>query len=284
MTRAYFAWVQGSDHVYLGNAAKDSGMHSLRMGGADRVNIQYNNFTNLSATGGLRGTLTIHKGSYVWIAHNTLTDGSLGLGPLDSGAALDDKGARLAWVVIEQNTINAIVKVGHGTDHVSIRNNVLRDDDNIAFDVPGYSDQYDRGTSDVYVVHNTVLNNGKTGKFMHVGGRISGFTVTNNLYVAPNLVTGEYNAAPMEVETGDLSGFKVIADNVWPMPTITISAGGGINFVGTSSVVGNNYKTPEEWEALPQVKHDQYKDVTLSTSYMVSLGGITAGADMQKAA
>ena len=80
--RAYFAWVQGADQVYLGNSVKDiQNGHDLRVGGADRVNIQYNNFANLSSTGGLRGTLTIHKGSYIWIANNTLTDGTLGLGP-----------------------------------------------------------------------------------------------------------------------------------------------------------------------------------------------------------
>ncbi|MEO6435307.1 MAG: hypothetical protein ABIP55_06045, partial [Tepidisphaeraceae bacterium] len=56
-------------------------------------------------------------------------------------------------------------------------------------------------------------------------------------------------------------------------------AEGGINFVGTRSN-SDCYKTPAEWEAYAQVKNDQYKDVVLSSDYLVSLGGITAGAHM----
>jgi hypothetical protein len=87
----------------------------------------------------------------------------------------------------------------------------------------------------------------------------------------------------MQIRNGDLSGFRVISDNVWPMPTILAYADGGINFVGTKSDSGS-YKTPAEWEAYSQVRHDQYNDVTLSTSWKVSLGGITAGSSMKKAA
>jgi hypothetical protein len=116
-----------------------------------------------------------------------------------------------------------------------------------------------------------------------VGGAVSGVTVSNNLYIAPNYVTGSASTAPLQILCGDLSGFRAISNNVWPMPTILNYADGGINWVGTA---GNSscYKTPAEWEAYNQVKGDQYKDVTLSTSYCVSLGGITAGANMKMAA
>ena len=220
--RAYFAWVQGADQVYLGNSSKDSlDQHNLRVGGADRVNIQYNNFTNLASTGGLRGTLTLHKGTYLYVANNTLNDGSLGLGPLDHGeAGMINADGRLEWTVVENNTINAILKIGSGTDHVAVRNNVITGDDNIAIDMPGYSDVYNRGTSDVTIDHNTVINNGTNGKFLKLGGAVDGLTVTNNLYVAPNLVTGSYATAPMDILNNDLTGFKLISDNVWPSPTI----------------------------------------------------------------
>ena len=280
--RAYLAWVQGSDHVYLGNVAKDSlHAHNLRVGGADRVNIAYNDFTNLTTTAGYRGTLTIHKGSYITVTNNKLTDGCLFLGPLDAGAALDDKAARLKWVLVENNVLNSQLKIAHGTEHVQVRDNVFNLDNDAAINILGWSDQYDRGVKDVYIVHNTGINNGEHGKFIRVGGAVDGVTVTNNLYVAPKFVTGSYDSAPMQICNSDLTGFRDIRDNVWPMPTILQYADGGINYVGSSSGTAA-YKTPAEWEAYGQVQHDQFKDVTLVGSYMVSLGGITAGADMTK--
>ncbi len=81
----------------------------------------------------------------------------------------------------------------------------------------------------------------------------------------------------------DLSGFRLISNNVWPLPTILAYAEGGINYLGTKGDA-SCYKTPAEWEAYKQVKNDQYKDVTLSTSWKISLGGITAGSSLKKAA
>ncbi len=284
--RMYFAWVQGKDQVYLGNTSKDSiHGHNLRIGGADNVNLQYNNFTNLAETGGLRGTMTIHTGNYIYVAHNTLNVGALGLGPLDRGPeALAVKDERLNWVVVEDNTVNATLKIGNGTNHVAVRNNVIHDDDDIAIDVPGYSATYERGTSDVTVDHNTIINNGKTGRAIKVGGPVTDFTLTHNLYVAPNLVTGSYNAAPVDILNKDLSGFKLIADNIWPSPTILDAAHGGINYVGADQTTNAGYKTPAEWDAYSVVQHEQFMDVTLTNSYMINAGGTTAGAAMKKAA
>ena len=96
-----------------------------------------------------------------------------------------------------------------------------------------------------------------------------------NFYVAPSLETGPYSAAPVDIDNGDLAGFRSISDNVWPQPTMHDGSGAGINIVGS-------YKTATQWEAYVQVDHDQFKDVTLSSSYMITLGGTTAGADMSK--
>ncbi|MEA2709748.1 MAG: hypothetical protein QOF78_2349 [Phycisphaerales bacterium] len=283
--RTYFAWVQGTDHVYIGNNVKDSYQsHVLRQAGADRVLIANNDFTNDPTTNGIRGVLTLHKGNYVYVTGNKLSDSPLGLGPLDAGAGLDHKESRLKWVVVENNMLNeAQINVSHGTEHVMIRNNVITKTDGIAIDMPGWSDQYGRGTKDVYIVRNTVINNGTGGKFLKVGGAVEDVTVSNNLYVAPNFETGALDSAPMQIKTGDLSGFRTICDNVWPMPTILAYADGGINYVGTGADA-SCYKTPAEWEAYGQVKHDQFQDVTLTSSYKVSLGGITAGASLKKAA
>jgi len=58
-------------------------------------------------------------------------------------------------------------------------------------------------------------------------------------------------------------------------------AQGGVNYVGSSGSQAA-YKTPAEWDAYAQVSHEQYKDVALGSSYMVSMGGITAGAEMDR--
>ena len=282
--RMYFAWVQGADQVYLGNTCKDSlNGHDLRVGGCDRLNLSYNNFTNLTSTGGLRGAMTIHQGTYVYVGHNTLNEGALGLGPLDAGAGLEDKGARLEYVVIEDNMLNTFIHLGHGTDHVDIRDNVLNDDNNAAIQVPGWSDQYDRGTSDVTITHNTGINNSANGKFLEVNGAVSGFTVTDNMYVAPNFVTGNFQSAPIQIKNKDLTGFTLIAGNVWPAPTILANANGGINYVGDAGT-NAGYKTQADWENYAQVKDDQFQDVTLSSSYELSVNGALVGADMKMAA
>ena len=116
-------------------------------------------------------------------------------------------------------------------------------------------------------------------RILVLGGDATGITVTNNLYVAPNYVTGGTgSAAPLQIHDKDLSSFKLITDNVWPMPTFGALAKGGINYVEDS----DGYKTPAEWDAFVQVKHDQYKDVALSSSYMIKLEGVSAGADMDR--
>ena len=74
--RGYFAWVQGTDQVYLGNYAADSKFqHVLRATAYSRLLIAKNNFTNLVTNGVIKGTLTIHRGEYVYIDGNTLNDG-----------------------------------------------------------------------------------------------------------------------------------------------------------------------------------------------------------------
>jgi hypothetical protein len=164
-----------------------------------------------------------------------------------------------------------------------VRDNVIRRDNDIAINMPGYSSDYQRGVSDIYIVHNTVINNGTNGKFLKVGGAVDGVTVTNNLYVAPNLETGAYDAAPMHIGNNDLSGFRLIANNVWPAATILDAAHGGINYVGDDGNT-SGYKTPTQWENYSQVHDDAFKDVTLKDSYMINLNGEAVGSDMKKAA
>jgi PKD repeat protein len=273
--RGYFAWVQGADMVFLGNTVPDSlNVHLIRIGGGDRILIAHNDLTNLSSTAA-RPTVAVHKASYVYVANNKLTDSCVEVGPLDGADGLKNKADRTRWVVLENNAINdANIDLRHGIEHLAVRNNVIKYDGGAAIDLYGYNTQYGRGSSDVYIMHNTAINNKTMGRFLKVGGSVNGVTLCNNLYVAPNFCTNAYDAAPVWVADSNLNSFREISDNVWPMPN-AMSGGSGINKVGA-------YVSATKWEAYSQVVHDQFKDVTLTTCYMVSLDGITAGADMAK--
>jgi PKD repeat protein len=168
--RTYFAWVQGSDHVYLGNKVLDSYQsHVLRLAGGDRILIAHNDLRNDPNTFGVRGVLTLHSGTHVHVNNNKLADSPIGMGPLDQGAGLDHKESRLLYTVIENNILDeSQVNVRHGTEHAAIRNNVIMRDNANAIDVVGWSDQYARGTKDIYIVNNTAINNATGGKFLKV--------------------------------------------------------------------------------------------------------------------
>jgi hypothetical protein len=282
--RGYFAWVQGADQVYLGNKVGDSRyQHVIRSAGVDRMLIAYNDFANpYSDSGIMKATLNIHKGNYLYIAHNTLNDGKVCVGPLGEKDGMADMAGRTNWVVVEQNDIHSPIRIEHGAEHVMVRNNLIDYDGAAAFQVEGFNTTYQRGSSDLYLVHNTVLNSKETGSFIQLLGPVDGITMTNNLYIAPNLKPGEFQAAAVTVCESDLSSFRLISDNVWPAAKGMAYAQGGINFIG-KAMQSAGYQDPAEWEALPQVKHDQFKSYTIGSSYLVSLGGITAGADLKAA-
>ncbi len=286
--RAYFAWVQGSDQVYLGNTCHDSTwQHCLRNGGTDRLLIAYNDFSNAPNPGGvIKGTLTLHQGNYIYVTGNKLTDGAVNVGPLYHGSGLDNKGARINYIVIENNQIDdATLNLSHGSNHVMIRDNVIAQDGRPAIDMTGWSDLYNRGTSDVYIENNTAINKGTSGKFLLLENDASGITMTHNLYIAPNLAVQAGNGA-LEIMSGNLNSFRLISDNVWPAPSDGYNVHEGFLYVSANGVNDHaGYKSPEEWEAYSQVENDQFKDVILPrSSYQISLGGTTAGADFKMAA
>ena len=84
----YFAWVEGSDEVFLGNIVENVAQHVVRVGGGDRINIAYNDFSNPVENNVIKGTLTIHQGKYMYINHNKLSKGKVTIGPLGEGDGL----------------------------------------------------------------------------------------------------------------------------------------------------------------------------------------------------
>src|SRR5207244_3465258 len=91
----YFAWVEGSDHVYLGNQiANSTRAHGIRDAWCDRVLVAYNDITNLDrrADGDPYDvniqTLTLHLGNYHYVYNNSFSAGRVEIGPLGGGDGL----------------------------------------------------------------------------------------------------------------------------------------------------------------------------------------------------
>jgi hypothetical protein len=267
--------VSGNDHVFVGNYVSNVDGHVIRMSDMNRINVSNNDFTNPNETSGFRGTLTIHSGNYAYVRNNKLNDGYLSVGPLGNGDGLSEKGSRFHNSVFENNIIQrSKFIVLHGANNTMFRNNIIKVLDNDwGVEVQGYNAEYGRGVNNVAVLNNTVVNNGTAGNFLRVGGAASGISVANNLYLAPNLITGTSGAAPVFVYDDNLSSFTKISNNVWPMPSITKYAEGGINYVWPNWSNATGYKTPAEWNSISQVGTDYFEDLSYSSTTFTPTGG-----------
>lgn len=281
--RGYFVWADGQDHAYYGNSAANSGQHIIRVSGADRVAIAHNNFSNPDEDGTTRGTLTIQRGTYVYVYANQLSEGKVTIGPLGESDGLSAPESRWRYGTFDSNMINSYMIIEHGAEDIAVRNNVINADRSFALQIEGYNSTYGRGVKDVTIEGNTGLNDSTMGSFLYVTGKAEDIVVTNNLYVAPNLEAGSYKSAGLRTNSYDLSAFTLISGNIWP-DAETVGRADGTNLVG-STESSSTYQTASEWESWSVVKGDMFKDVALSTnSFQVSLGGITAGSSLKLAA
>jgi hypothetical protein len=257
--RAYLVWTQGSDFVCLGNTAANSTReHIVRLSGVTNALIAANDFTNLDRRPGdkydtSKGTIEMHNGSYAYIAHNTVADGTIRVGPL----GINDEPPTTAtdWAVIESNTLtNTSVLAYPGAHHVMIRNNIIRNDASAAITLQA-PDEDGRHNSDIHILNNTAINNGPTGAFLKVWGYVDGIELKNNLFVGLNLKAGTSGAAAVNLAETDLRSFTAISHNVWPM-----FAGGGS---GSEFLLNNHPTRLTDWLAFPQVKADTSANVAL---------------------
>lgn len=151
-----------------------------------------------------------------------------------------------------------------------IRGNVSNRDNAAAFLINGYDAAYHRGVVDATLTGNTVIDNGTTGNFLLINGAAQGVTLTDNLYVAPALQYGTAGTSPVCVQNQtDLSSFTRIADNVWPAALYTHLDRGGENFIGPYWAMG--YQTTTQWLSYPQVKNDQFKNMTLPQNFATNV-------------
>ena len=281
--RGYFAWVDGSDWTFLGNTVVNvTREHTVRISGGQRVNFHDNDLTNadrrnIDRYDTAKGVITVQMGSYAYLSDNRI-NGPLPIGPLGEADGLTTKGSRWRYAVVEDNVITQqTVEVAHGAEHVMIRNNVIKVNNDQAIEVDGYNSQYGRGVVDLSILNNTAINTSTIGRFAWFSGVADGVDMENNLYIAPNLTIGAYHSAGVFINTGDLSGFTKIDHNVWPNPRILDYANGGINWVGgagTGPDVG--FLSPAEWNALRAVKDDSFANTKVDSNFKPANGEIAA--------
>src|SRR5207302_1206781 len=106
---------------------------------------------------------------------------------------------RLRYLVAEGNLFKDSIDIDHGTEHSMLRNNVLRIDNEYGIKIDAYSSTYQRGVVDLNIVNNTEYTLGNTNDFIKTTGTASGISVINNLWIAPKVWTGAYNAAGLYV-------------------------------------------------------------------------------------
>lgn len=290
--RGYLVWAQGSDYVLLGNfAANSTREHIVRIGGATRLNISYNNFTNLNrqAEGDsqdiAKGSIVVQKGSYAYVAHNTVTDGPIGVGPLAGNTtdALNDKSAAWDWAVIDGNTVSrSNIEFVPGGEHVMVRNNIVHSDDGAGIIVDGENATYNRIVNDASILGNTIINNGTYGNAIWIEGVATGLRMDDNLMVAPNYQTGSNQAAPVYVSATDLSDFLEIKHNVWANAKTMMWNPGGENYMATWWASPTGYKSAQQWDSLTPVQGDVFSNVSIgsnsapSSTSVAAHGGVSA--------
>lgn len=282
--RSYFCWAAGKNLVFLGNyVANSAHEHDIRIAGADNILVAFNNLSNpksqYSGDVVTKGTITIHKGSYAYIANNKLSAGKLTVGPLGEGDGLSHKADRFNYAVFENNIIDSPTIIEHGAQHVMMRNNVFKSENYAAIEIEPYNSQYGRGVVDVKIVNNTGVTSGEDGEFLKVDGKVSGIDLVNNLYLAPKLKFGLNGSMGVFVQDSSLSSFNTISNNVWPHPSNGDAyAQGGVNYIYTYWSNQNGWKTPGEWDAYAQVSSDSYEDPSFSSAYQPSASSKSASS------
>ena len=186
--RSYFAWCEGSDISIVGNkVANSTREHNIRVVGVDRILIAHNDLTNtngkVEGDKTPKGTLTIHRGSYIYISRNKLNNGPTAIGPLGDGDGLKSPGDRFNFAVVEENEFNTRLQIDHGAAHVMIRGNVFTDTSKSPVEIEGWNAEYKRGVSDVRIEDNLAVNSGK-GFVKLMGGAVEGLKQSSNDFVS----------------------------------------------------------------------------------------------------
>ncbi|HEX8323526.1 MAG TPA: PKD domain-containing protein [Tepidisphaeraceae bacterium] len=286
--RKYFAWVEGDHITIVGNdAANSTREHIVRMNYVSMINVSDNDLRNISRReigdywDYRKPALNVQSGEFAY-AYNNKIDSSFQIGPLGQLNGMKTKENRFKYVIGESNEVfNEQIGVNHGAEHVTLRDNVVHNDNGLAIAIDGYDSGYGRGVVDLSLENNTVVNNGTVGNFIHVYGKVDGIRMTGNVYLAPKLQLGTRETAAVKLEPDAYGSFTKIDGNVWP---VAASIAGWIHEVAMNYVgVGyteTGFKTADEWNGLRIVGDDVFRNVTPTASYSLVLNGVRVGAKL----
>jgi len=294
--RGYLVWGAGEDIVILGNTIPNSTReHTIRLAGAERVNVAYNSLTNLNRKSegdtldSNKGSLTIQRASYVYASHNDLHNGPAGMGPLGAADGWRHPESRTQYVIFEHNTLHgASIEVSAGSEHITIRDNVVNHEGRRAIYVKAQDETLGADGNPLYaerkiinltISNNTAINDSVDGSFLQVAGDTNRqITLTSNLFVSPNLEIGHDQNAAVYINDNDLSGFRTISGNIWNLPVANQLVNNAAIYV-YSGVSLQGYRSASQWEAYNEVEGDIFENVTLSiNSRNATVGSVNAGA------
>ena len=283
--RSYLAWMQGSDWTVLGNRVVNSTReHIIRVGGAERLNIQFNTLTNMDRTKATtqpdqydvaKGVLNVQKGSVLYAANNVL-HGPSGVGPLGKADGLNDKVARWNGAIVEHNRITGMFEAKHGATHLTYRDNFFIASDQPAFNIDGYAKDYDRRVDDLRIENNTVINYGKNGSFLSLLAGAHNVALVKNVYIAPQLAIGAAEAAGVRVFDSDLRAFSTISDNIWPVAKPVGFAHNGVHYVYEKVGDASGFIEPAAWMKMPNVSGDRFEKIAAADWASVTDAGVDA--------
>ena len=270
--RSYLVWAQGTDFVVIGNlVANSTNEHPIRVFGVDRMLIAYNDLSNRQEYSfeTSKTALNIQKGNDVTVYGNHLRGPRMQIGPLGGADGINDKGARLKDVVVENNQFDdTTIQMYTGLEHVFLRDNTFDYTNIDAIEIEGYSSTYGRGIVDVNITDNSFSNDGTQGGVVDVEGSVNGIKLEDNVYRATHLVMGSKGtAAVYAVSMSAFNSFTTIDGNTWSIPASYPSwlsshtTGKVFALIGQDQANTGNYYNIDRWNALSKVGTDVQKNV-----------------------
>ena len=265
--RNYFVWGEGRNITVLGNYAENSAReHVLRISeNMTGITVHGNDFSaqdlrDIDPYDFAKAAINIQWGQFAYVSGNTIR-GSATVGPLGENVGIPKAYARAKWVVWEDNFhVDSTLDIDHGSEHVDVRNNVFDVDGEFMIEVEGPTAGYTRTAVDITLHGNLGINNATVGQFIHLKSGVQQVEVTDNTYIAPNLVFGPYATSGMYIADNHMNGIVRIEGNTWPRNPLTGDfVQGGVNVFG-GTIDAQSYCTPEEWNALEKVNNDVFLD------------------------
>lgn len=280
----YLSFVEGQDVVIIGNLVHNVlNSHPVRVSEATRVNISYNDFTNLGydanvvpnnqildTADSVRTVLDLQQGGYWYVYNNKMTTwsghneiaGEVQIGPLQYGTG--KMGEYCKWIVLDRNLINSMVSCEAGSYQVMVKNNIIIKPAGYPFEIWGHgqgldfwgNDMHPRTQTDLFIYNNTIINTGTSGQNIRVIAATDRMYLKNNLVVAGSqtVATGNYEMyigsfdavnLPMYIDRQVFATFDSYYFSGSTIGLATLNTKTNItNNVAAAVVLDSNYKVP----------------------------------------